>query len=70
MSEYISNNDKRLEFISGFTGSNGEGVITQKHAFLWTDGRYYLQAATELSRSWSLMKDGLTDTPKVNYHKF
>ncbi len=34
--------------ISGFTGSAGSVVVTAKEAGLWTDGRYYLQAETEL----------------------
>ncbi|MGV8136811.1 MAG: aminopeptidase P family protein [Mangrovibacterium sp.] len=36
------------EFISGFTGSLGMIVITEHAAALWTDSRYFLQAATEL----------------------
>ncbi|GMH41846.1 hypothetical protein BSKO_09756 [Bryopsis sp. KO-2023] len=39
---------KRREFISGFTGTVGTAVITPEKAALWTDGRYFLQAADEL----------------------
>ena len=30
---------------------------------MWTDGRYHLQAVQEMDRNWTLMKDGLPDTP-------
>ena len=32
-------------------------------AMLWTDGRYHLQARREMDMHWTLMKDGLADTP-------
>ncbi|XP_015127089.1 xaa-Pro aminopeptidase ApepP isoform X2 [Diachasma alloeum] len=65
LSEYITDHDKRREFISGFKGSLGTAVITQKEAALWTDGRYYTQAATELDPpdAWILMKRGTAGTP-------
>ncbi|KAK4584350.1 hypothetical protein RGQ29_022183 [Quercus rubra] len=57
-SEYVSARDKRREFVSGFTGSAGLALITMKKALLWTDGRYFLQAAKELSDQWNLMRIG------------
>lgn len=62
-SEYVAECDNRRAFISGFTGSAGTAVVTTKLAALWTDGRYYLQALKQLSDDWTLMKDGLPDTP-------
>lgn len=50
-SEYLPNYYKTREFISGFTGSAGTAVITQKKAGLWTDGRYFTQAEKELSNT-------------------
>jgi len=44
-SEYLAPCDERIKFISGFSGSNGICVTTQEDAKMWTDGRYYLQAA-------------------------
>lgn len=61
-SEYLASRDRRREFITGFTGSAGTAVITQKEALLWTDGRYYQQAAQQLDENWTLMKDGLPET--------
>ena len=41
----------------------GTVVVTENQALLWTDGRYYLQAAEEIDSNWILMKAGLPDTP-------
>ena len=30
---------------------------------MWTDGRYHLQATKEMDDNWTLMKDGLVETP-------
>ncbi len=50
-SEYLSDHWKSREWVSGFTGSAGTALITQNHAGLWTDSRYFLQAEQELSSS-------------------
>ena len=56
-SEYVAEHFKGREFISGFTGSAGVLLIGLKEAFLWTDGRYFIQAERELNGSGiSLMK--------------
>jgi Xaa-Pro aminopeptidase len=41
MSEWLAPCDERLAFISEFTGSNGQAVVTAEKAMLWTDSRYY-----------------------------
>ncbi|XP_043490712.1 xaa-Pro aminopeptidase ApepP [Polistes fuscatus] len=66
-SEYLRKYDQRLTFISGFTGSLGTAVITQNKALLWTDGRYFTQALSQLDppEEWTLMKDGLLETPPI-----
>lgn len=57
--EYVSEHDKRLKFVTGFTGSNGEACITAKAAAFWTDSRYHIQAEQQLdSEVWTLMKEG------------
>ena len=43
-SEYVSEYFKGREFISGFTGSVGTLLISQNQAYLWADGRYFIQA--------------------------
>ncbi len=48
-SEYLPEHYKTREFISGFTGSAGTALVTDKEAILITDGRYFLQAEKQLS---------------------
>ena len=55
-SEYLAPCDERRSFISGFNGSAGTAVITSKDALLWTDGRYFLQASSQMDDNWTLMK--------------
>lgn len=47
-SEYVGEHFKARAYITGFTGSAGTAVITLHDAKLWTDGRYFLQAAKEM----------------------
>jgi Xaa-Pro aminopeptidase len=54
--EYVPECWQRRPWISGFTGSAGEVLITKDHAYLWTDGRYYLQVEQQLdSKEYTLM---------------
>uniref|UniRef100_A0A671QIV0 Xaa-Pro aminopeptidase 1 n=1 Tax=Sinocyclocheilus anshuiensis TaxID=1608454 RepID=A0A671QIV0_9TELE len=62
-SEYIAPCDCRREFICGFNGSAGTAIVTEQHAALWTDGRYFLQASQQMDNNWTLMKMGLKETP-------
>lgn len=65
-SEYVGARFKLREYLSGFTGSAGTLVVTENEAALWTDGRYFIQAAAELEGSGiSLMKQGEPETPTV-----
>jgi len=61
-SEYVADEDKRIKWISGFSGSAGLVVITKTAAALWTDGRYFLQAEQQLPEDWLLMKEGEPET--------
>ena len=45
-SEYIAEADKRLKWISGFSGSSGFAAITKDRAALWTDGRFVKKKET------------------------
>ncbi|KAJ3492177.1 hypothetical protein NLJ89_g11269 [Agrocybe chaxingu] len=57
-SEYVSASDKRREFISGFTGSAGQAIISKTSAYLFTDSRYWLQSQEEIDDNWTLVKVG------------
>ncbi|KZV62191.1 Creatinase/aminopeptidase [Peniophora sp. CONT] len=62
-SEYAAKCDERRAFISGFNGSAGTAIVTKDKAYLFTDGRYFLQAEQQLDQNWTLMKQGLPDVP-------
>jgi Xaa-Pro aminopeptidase len=49
LSEYLPARWQGREWLSGFTGSVGTFIITQDFAGVWTDGRYWTQAETELA---------------------
>lgn len=48
MSEYVNDYYKFRSVASGFTGSNGTLAIGLENAYLFTDGRYFIQAEKEL----------------------
>lgn len=65
-SEYVGDYFKCRKYITGFTGSAGTAVITMDDARLWTDGRYFIQAAAELEGSGiTLMKMGEENVPTI-----
>ena len=56
-SEYVPACWERRAWISNFNGSAGEVIVTLDHAYLWTDGRYFLQAEQQLNPAcFQLMK--------------
>lgn len=66
LSEYVAPHWKSREWISGFTGSAGTVVVTMNEAGLWTDSRYFLQAAEQLEGSGiTLYKEMLPETPSI-----
>ena len=66
-SEYVAEHWKGREWISGFNGSAGTAVVTLKYAALWTDSRYFIAAAEQLTGTeYLLMKDRLPDTPSIS----
>ncbi|MCH5263887.1 MAG: aminopeptidase P family protein [Lachnospiraceae bacterium] len=65
-SEYVGEYFKAREFMSGFTGSAGVLVVLLESAALWTDGRYFIQAAEQLKDSpVTLMRSGQPGVPTV-----
>ena len=50
-SEYPAERWKQVPWVSGFTGEAGDLVVTQDHAGLWTDTRYFIQAVRQLEGS-------------------
>ena len=65
-SEYVGDYFKSREFMSGFTGSAGNLIISMDEAGLWTDGRYFIQAEQELKDSGiKLFKMGEEGVPTI-----
>jgi Xaa-Pro aminopeptidase len=65
-SEYTPAFWERRRWVSGFTGSVGELVVTRREACLWTDSRYHLQAEQELAGSGiELQRAGLAGVPTL-----
>lgn len=65
-SEYVNDYFKCRKYVSGFNGSAGTLVVTADEAWLWTDGRYFLQAESQLSGSGvGLMKMGQPGVPTI-----
>ena len=66
-SEYVGEYFMARTYITGFTGSAGTAVITMTEAGLWTDGRYFVQAARQLKGTTiTLYRMGEEGVPTVN----
>ncbi|MDD4724999.1 MAG: aminopeptidase P family protein [Fermentimonas sp.] len=66
LSEYPPKHWESRKWISGFTGSAGTAVVTKEKAGVWTDSRYFIQAADELKDTgFDLFKMGQPDTPDM-----
>lgn len=66
MSEYVADYYKIREFFSGFNGSAGTLVVGKDFAVLWTDGRYFLQAESQLEGSnIELYRSGMENVPTL-----
>ena len=66
-SEYVGEYFTARKYMTGFTGSAGVAVITMEEAGLWTDGRYFIQAAAQLEGSTvTLYKMGEEGVPTVD----
>ena len=65
-SEYTPARWKVREWSTGFNGSAGTAVITKNNAALWTDSRYFIQAAKQLEDTpYELMKEGVEGPPTI-----
>jgi len=66
-SEYVGEHFKTRAFLTGFTGSAGDAIITKDEAGLWTDARYFLQAERQLAGTGiTLYKIGEPGVPTMS----
>lgn len=64
--EYVPERWKARRWLTGFTGSAGTAVVTRDKAALWTDSRYFIQAAEQLAGTGiDLMKEKIEGTPTI-----
>ena len=63
-SEYVPEDDRRLSWLTGFTGSAGFAVVMQDKAAFFTDGRYTLQAEHEVDKRFERLNSGVTSPAK------
>lgn len=66
LSEYVAPYWRTRAFISGFTGSAGTVLVSKDDAWLWTDSRYFIQAASQIEGSGiTLMKMDMEGVPTL-----
>jgi Xaa-Pro aminopeptidase len=57
LNEYVPEDESTRQWLTGFTGSMGDALVTLTEALLFVDGRYHLQAEQEVdSRSFEVVK--------------
>ena len=65
-SEYIARRWQARRWLSGFTGSAGDLVVTLADAALWADSRYWLQAGQQLEDTGiGVVEEGKPDAPSI-----
>ncbi len=60
--EYLPAGEERLAWLTGFTGSAGAAIVLAERAVLFVDGRYTVQAATQVDAAIFSIEH-LVDTP-------
>ena len=65
LNEYVPEENRRLEWITGFSGSRALALISSKKKFFFTDGRYLLQSKNQISKSFKII-----DINKTSFGKF
>ncbi len=66
LNEYLPENRKRRQWITGFSGSVGDALISREQAWLWVDPRYHEQAEREVDPNlFTVIKGGLPDQPSL-----
>ncbi len=53
--EFLPKYSRRLEWLSNFTGSAGDIIITKNKAYIFVDGRYTIQAENEREREREIL---------------
>jgi Xaa-Pro aminopeptidase len=60
LNEYVPHDESTREWLTGFTGSLGDALVSHDEAWLFVDGRYHTQADREVDLSlWTVVKNTL-----------
>lgn len=64
LNQEMAETDKRVQYLTGFTGIGAFAVVTARAAALWVDNRYVQQADAEIDCEWEIyrMNDTVTIT--------
>lgn len=69
-SEYLPEKEKRVQHLTGFTGSNATVIFGQEKSYFFTDGRYILQASQQLDLNefeiFNIAENSLFSWIKIN----
>ena len=66
-SEYIGDYFKTREYLTNFTGSAGTLLISKDNAYLFVDGRYFVQVEKEVNKEEiTIMKIGQPEVPNIS----
>ncbi|XP_050327014.1 xaa-Pro aminopeptidase 2 [Bactrocera neohumeralis] len=63
LNQEMAENDKRVQYLTGFTGIGAFAVVTARSAAVWVDNRYVQQADVEVDCEWELYR--LNDTVTI-----
>ncbi|CDZ47524.1 aminopeptidase P family protein [Neorhizobium galegae] len=63
--EYVPASAERLSWLTGFTGSAGMALVTQREALVFVDGRYVTQLAEQVDGSVFTAGDLVNEPPHV-----
>ncbi|KXN86246.1 putative Xaa-Pro aminopeptidase P [Leucoagaricus sp. SymC.cos] len=68
--EYVAASDKRLEFITGFTGVKGDAIITRDSTYLVTTPQHWARAEAGTNKNWAIIQVGIgRDDSRNSGHK-
>lgn len=66
LNEYVALSENSRYILTGFSGSAGDALVTQKEIFLFVDGRYHLQADEETDKNLiNVVKVGMDKSPQT-----
>lgn len=66
MGEYLAAHWQVRRWLTGFTGSAGDLLVTLDEAYVWADSRYWLQAGRQLEGTGvKVMEEGKPETPDM-----